>query len=42
MNEDVGALKDALENLNMKEHIKKDSDRYFVEIFWKFWTWAKF
>ena len=25
-----------------KEHIKKDSNRYFVETFWKFWTKAKF
>ena len=24
-----------------KEHIKKDSNRYFVETFRKFWTWAK-
>ena len=23
------------------EHIKKDSIRYFVEKFWKLWTWAK-
>ena len=32
-NEDVRALKDALENLNTKDHIKNDSDRYFVEKF---------
>ena len=26
-----------------KEHVKKDSNRYFVEHFWKkFWTSAKF
>ena len=32
MNEDVRALKDALENLNItKEHIKRDSNRYFVQ-----------
>ena len=31
-------IKDALENLNTKEHIKKDSIRYLIEKFWKFWT----
>ena len=30
--EDVRAQKDALENLNTQENIKKDSDRYFAEI----------
>ena len=25
-----------------KKHIKKDFNRYFVKIFWKFWTLAKF
>ena len=40
MNEDVRALEDALKNLNTrpKEHIKKDSIRYFVDKFWKFWA----
>ena len=27
---------------HIKEHIKKDSNRYFVEKFWKFWILAKF
>ena len=28
---------------HMKEHIKKDSiNEYYVKIFGKFWTWAKF
>ena len=31
VNEDVRAQKDALENLNTQENIKKDSNRYFVE-----------
>ena len=31
MNEDVRAQKDALENLNTQENIKKDSNRYFAE-----------
>ena len=31
VNEDVRAQKDALENLNTQENIKKDSDRYFAE-----------
>ena len=35
MNEDVRAQKDALENLNTQENIKKDSNRYFAEIVWK-------
>ena len=29
--EDVRAQKDALENLNTQENIKKDSNRYFAE-----------
>ena len=35
VNEDVRAQKDALENLNTvtKEHIKKDSNKYFDEKF---------
>ena len=32
VNEDVRAQKDALENLNTQENIKKDSNRYFAEI----------
>ena len=37
MNEDVRAFKDALENpKHMKEHIKKDSIRYFVDKALKF------
>ena len=35
VNEDVRAQKDALENLNTQENIKKDSNRYFSEKFWK-------
>ena len=35
MNEDVRAQKDALENLNTQENIKKDSNRYFAEKVWK-------
>ena len=35
VNEDVKAQKDALENLNTKENIKKDSNRYFAEKVWK-------
>ena len=35
VNEDVKAQKDALENLNTWENIKKDSNRYFVEKVWK-------
>ena len=31
VNEDVRAQKDALENLNTQENIKKDSNRYFSE-----------
>ena len=31
VNEDVSAQKDALENLNTQEKIKKDSKRYFSE-----------
>ena len=31
----VGAQKDALENLNTQENIKKDSSRYFAEKVWK-------
>ena len=38
VNEDVGAQKDALENLNTQENIKKDSNRYFAEKSEKFWT----
>ena len=34
MNEDVRAQKDALENLNTQENIKKDSDRKDSEGFW--------
>ena len=34
MNEDVRAQKDALENLNKQENIKKDSNRCFVEKLW--------
>ena len=33
--EDVRAQKDALENLNIQENIKKDSNRYFAEKVWK-------
>ena len=32
VNEDVRAQKDALENLNTQENIKKDSNRYCAEI----------
>ena len=35
MNEDVRARKDALENLNPQENIKKDSNRYLAEKVWK-------
>ena len=35
VNEDIRAQKDALENLNTQENIKKDSNRYFAEIVWK-------
>ena len=35
MSEDVRAQKDALENLNTQENIKKDSSRYFAEKVWK-------
>ena len=35
VNEDVRVQKDALENLNTQENIKKDSNRYFAENFWK-------
>ena len=35
LNEDVRAQKDALENRNTQENIKKDSNRYFAEIVWK-------
>ena len=31
VNEDVRVQKDALENLNTQENIKKDSNRYFAE-----------
>ena len=31
LNEDVRAQKDALENQNTQENIKKDSNRYFAE-----------
>ena len=31
VNEDVRAQKDALENPNTQENIKKDSNRYFAE-----------
>ena len=31
VNEDVRAQKDALENLNTQENIKKDFKRYFAE-----------
>ena len=34
MNEDARAYKDALENLNTQENIKKDSNTYFAEIVW--------
>ena len=34
VNEDVGAQKDALENRNTQENIKKDSNRYFSEEVW--------
>ena len=30
-----GHKKDALENLNTQDNIKKDSNRYFAEIVWK-------
>jgi len=32
VNEDVRAQKDALENLDTQENIKKDFNRYFAEI----------
>ena len=35
VNEDVRAQKDALENLNTEENIKKDSNRYFAEKVWQ-------
>ena len=35
VNEYVCAQKDALENLNTQENIKKDSNRYFAEKVWK-------
>ena len=35
VNEDVRAKKDALENLNTQENIRKDSNRYFAEKVWK-------
>ena len=35
VNEDVGAQKDALENLKIQENITKDSNRYFSEKVWK-------
>ena len=35
MNEDVRAQKDASENLNTQEKIKKDSNSYFAEKVWK-------
>ena len=35
MNEYVRAQKDALENLNTQENIKKDSNRYFAKEVWK-------
>ena len=35
LSEDVRAQKDALENLNTQENIKKDSNRYFAKIAWK-------
>ena len=35
VNEDVRVQKDALENLNTQENIKKDSNRYFAEKVWK-------
>ena len=35
MNEDDRAQKDALENLNTQENIKKDSNTYFAEKVWK-------
>ena len=31
VNEDVRAQKDALENMNTQENIKKDSNKYFAE-----------
>jgi len=31
VNEDLRAQKDALENLNTQENIKKDSNRHFAE-----------
>ena len=34
VNEDVREQKDALENLNTQENIKKDSNRYFAEKVW--------
>ena len=35
VNEDVRAQKDASENRNTQENIKKDSNRYFSEKVWK-------
>ena len=35
VNEDVLAQKDALENLNTQENIKKDSNRNFSQKVWK-------
>ena len=35
VNEDGRAQKDAFENLNTQENIKKDSYRYFAEKVWK-------
>ena len=35
VNEDVRSQKNALENLNTQENIKKDSNRYFAEKVWK-------
>ena len=31
VNEDIRVQKDALENLNKQENIKKDSNRYFAQ-----------
>ena len=39
VNEDARAQKDALENVNTQEMIKKDSKRYFAE---KIWTILNF
>ena len=35
VSEDFRAQKEALENLNTQENIKKDSNRYFAEKVWK-------